>query len=62
MKKKKILIILFLLIICFRLYSQDAYGDDYENDIGVPIPGILYFLFALIGVGAKKLYNARHKK
>ena len=65
MNKKKIyIILLFILIISIRLHAQcdDPYGDCPDDPGGyVPIPGILYFLVALLGIGIKKIYNARKK-
>jgi hypothetical protein len=65
MKKKKILIaLIFLLIIAIKLHAQseDPWGGDPTDPGGdLPIPGVLYFLVALLGVGFKKIYNARKK-
>jgi len=63
MNKKRIYLLLFLIIIIsFKLKAQGDCGPDGCPDEGggtVPIPGILYFLFALLGIGIKKLYHAR---
>jgi len=65
MNKKKIYITLvFILFISIRLHAQcdDPYGDCPGDPGGeIPIPGILYFLVALLGIGIKKIYNARKK-
>ena len=67
MNKKKLLVILTLVIVLLLIhntncFSQDPPGWDNEDPGGdLPIPGILYFLAALIGIGVKKLYHGRKK-
>ena len=67
-KKKLLWILLFVVLISIRLHAQPPdCNPDFEDcsptDPGgtVPIPGILYFLAALLGIGIKKIYNARKR-
>jgi len=63
-KKKFYIALLFILLIAVKLHAQcdDPYGGCPDDPGGeIPIPGILYFLFALLGIGFKKIYNARKK-
>lgn len=62
--KKLYIALFFIFILSIRLHAQceDPYGGCPDDPGGtVPIPGILYFLAALLGVGLKKIYNARKK-
>lgn len=61
-KKRLYIFLIFIFFISVRLQAQD-WTDGDPGDLGgnVPIPGILYFLFALLGIGIKKLYHARKK-
>jgi len=64
MNKKKIYIFLVIIVmVSIKLYGQeDPWGGDPQDPGGdVPIPGILYFLVALIGIGSKKIYDLRKK-
>lgn len=68
MNKKRIYILLFLiLMLTIRIYAQedpgDPYGGDGPPDPGgtVPIPGIIYFLIALLGIGIKKIRDGYKK-
>ena len=66
MRKYKILLFLLLATIFIIMHSsqclaQDPYGNDLDPGGDLPIPGILYFLAALIGIGVKKLYHGREK-
>ncbi len=60
MNKKRIyILILFFVLITLKIYGQpeDPYGGDGPPDPGgdLPIPGVLYFLVALLGIGIKKI-------
>jgi len=67
MNKRFIFIVLTLIFVFLLVHHSNCLAqtpDDWENqDPGgdVPIPGILYFLVALLGIGIKKIYNARKK-
>ena len=64
MNLKKTYIFLFLLLfLSVNLFAQeDPFGGDPSDPGGnLPIPGILYFFIALLGIGIKKLYNVRKK-
>jgi hypothetical protein len=64
MNRKKIYIFLFLiLVVSIKLFGQeDPWGGDPSDPGGdLPIPGILYFLVALLGIGIKKIYNNYRK-
>lgn len=62
-KKSLYLFLFFILFISVRLFAQceSPYPEDCADPGGyVPIPGVLYFLAALLGIGIKKIYkNAR---
>jgi len=63
MKKKYLSLIVLFIIISFTLHGQDFGTGEDPGDVpdSIPIPGILYFLAALLGIGLKKIYNARKK-
>lgn len=67
MNKKKTLILLLLITAILVFNATHSFAqtpDDWDNpDPGgdLPIPGILYFMAALIGIGVKKLYYGRKK-
>ena len=63
-KKKFYIVLIFIVLISIKLQAQcdDPFGGCPDDPGGyVPIPGVLYFLAALLGLGLKKIYNARKK-
>lgn len=62
-KKAFSLILVIIAISIITSNSLRAQGDWEDTDPGgeVPLPGAVYFLLAALGVGAKKLYDARKR-
>ena len=57
MNKKRFLVFLFIILFfVVKIHAQDeppGWGDDDPGNL--PIPGVLYFLIALMGIGIKKI-------
>lgn len=69
MNLKKIYIVLFLILLfAMKVHGQDDPGDPYGGDGppdpggNIPIPGILYFLIAMLGIGVKKIWDVRKNR
>ena len=65
-RKKLLIILIFIVLVSISLDALaqcDPVFDPgcQDEPADVPIPGILYFLVALLGIGLKKIYNARKK-
>jgi hypothetical protein len=62
-KKKLFLFLVLIFIISIKMHGQEDLPPGWEDEDpgNLPIPGILYFLVALIGIGSKKLYDLRKK-
>lgn len=59
-------IVFFVVILTFSfqstsLLSQVPGGWEDQDPAPIPLPGVLYFLIAALGVGAKKIYDARKR-
>lgn len=64
LKRRVFVILLLVVVLTIKLHAQcDPAWDPgcQDEPATVPIPGILYFLAALVGIGAKKIYHARKK-
>ena len=66
MNRKKIITLLLLLFIIgftstMNCFAEDPWGEDIDPGGSIPLPGVLYFFIAALGVGAKKLYDARKR-
>lgn len=65
LKSKKFVlfaVMLFGVLTLALAQADDPFGDGGPVDPGrVPLPGVVYFLIAALGVGAKKIYDARKR-
>jgi hypothetical protein len=56
-----VVVAFFITVKCHADSGDDpgGWGDDTSPGGDIPIPGIIYFLLAMAGIGIRKIYHGR---